>query len=86
MVVGISKIALHSRYQRVFILQSLKILNVFNTLTKNGTLFERLEHLFFVKSSKIENATFPYKTVPSETNVRTNRMTIKHWTFRKNGI
>ena len=51
-----------------------------------GTLFKRLEHLFFVKISKTENATFPYKTVLSETNVRTNRMTIKHWTFRKNGI
>ena len=41
MVVGISKIALHSRYQRVFILQSLKILNVFNTLTKNGNSLQK---------------------------------------------
>ena len=29
---------------------------------------------FFVESTKIEHASFPYKTAKSETNVKTNRM------------
>ena len=48
MVVGISKIALHSRYQRVFISQSLKILNIFNTLTKKWELSSKDWSTYFL--------------------------------------
>ena len=57
--------------------QSLKILNVFNTLTlkqifwKTKTFFKKLEYRFLVESTKIENASFPYKTAISEANVKT---------------
>ena len=33
-----------------------------------------MEYSFLIESTKIENATFPYKTVLSEANVKTNRM------------
>ena len=38
---------------------------------------------FLVESTKIENAKFSYKTALSEANVKTNRMGIIKWTFRK---
>ena len=47
--------------------KSVQILNVFNTLTlkriflKTKTLFRKLENRFLVESTKIENASFPYK-------------------------
>ena len=58
--------------------QSVEILNVFNTLTlkqifwKTKTFFKKLEYRFLVESTKIENASFPYKTSISEANVKTN--------------
>ena len=57
--------------------QSVKVLNVFNTLTlkqifwKTKTFFKKLEYRFLVESTKIENASFPYKTAISEANVKT---------------
>ena len=36
-------------------------------------LFKKLEYRFLVESTKIDNITFPYKTVLSEANVKTNR-------------
>ena len=80
MVLGISKIVLHLRDQDVFIRQSVKVLNVFNTLTliqiflKTKTFFKKLEHLFLVETTKIQNTSFPFKTALSEANVKTNRM------------
>ena len=35
---------------------------------------EKLEYRFLVESSKIENASFPYKTGITEADVKTNRM------------
>ena len=66
--------------------QSANILKVFNSLTlkrifwKTKTLFKKLEHCFFVESTKIENASFSYKTAISEA-VKTNHMLrqIKWW-------
>ena len=58
----------------------MKILNVFNTLTlkqifwKTKTFFKKLEYRFLVESTKIENASFPYKSAIPELNVKTNRM------------
>ena len=69
--------------------QSVEILNVFNTLTlkqifwKTKTFFKKLEYRFLVESTKIENASFPYKTAISEANVKTNRMVSTKWTYHK---
>ena len=69
--------------------QSVKIFNVFNTLTlkqifwKTKTFFKKLEYRFLVESTKIENASFPYKTAITEANVKTNRMVTTKWTYRK---
>ena len=35
---------------------------------------KKLEYHFSVESTKTDNATFPYKTVLSKANARTNRM------------
>ena len=37
-------------------------------------LFSKLEYRFLVKSTKIENTSFPYKTATLEANVKTNRI------------
>ena len=69
--------------------QSVKVLNVFNTLTlkqifwKTKTFFKKLEYRFLVESTKIENASFPYKTAISEANVKTNKMVTTKWTYQK---
>ena len=57
--------------------QSVKILNVFNTLNlkqifwKTKTFFKKLEYRFWVESTKIENASFSYKNAMPEANVKT---------------
>ena len=69
--------------------QSVEILNVFNTLTlrlifwKMKTFLKKLEPRFLFESTKIENASFPYKTAISEANVKTNRMVSTKWTYQK---
>ena len=74
---------------QVFMGQSLKILNVFNTSTlrpvfsKTKTFFKKLEYYFLVESPRTENVTFPYKTAMSEANVKTNRMGSPRWTYHK---
>ena len=52
-------------------------------LKKMQTLFKKLEHLFLVESTKIENITFPYKTALSEANVKTNRIGSTKLTYHK---
>ena len=49
---------------------------------KNEKFFLKTEVFFLVESTKIENATFPYKTLLTEANVKTNRMGSK-WTYHK---
>ena len=67
----------------------MEILNDFNTLTlkqifwKTKTFFKKLEYRFLVESTKIENASFPYKTAISEANVKTNKMVSTNWTYHK---
>ena len=65
--------------------QSVKILN-FNFATdflKNETFFKKLKYRFLVESTKIENASFPYKTAISESNVKANRIVTTKWTYHK---
>ena len=45
--------------------------------------FKKLEYCFLVESTKIENASFPYKTAISEVNVKTDRTVTTKWTYRK---
>ena len=88
-MLGIFKIALRLRDWHVFMWQSVKVSNVFNTLTlkqifwKTKTFFKKLEYCFLVESTKIENASFPYKSAISEANVKTNRMVTTKWTYHK---
>ena len=71
--------------------QSTEILNVFNTFTlkqifwKTKTFFKKLEYGLLAESTKIESASFSYKTAISEANVKTNRMGVQNGPFRKNG-
>ena len=70
----------------------MEILNVFNTLTlrqifwKTKTFFKKLEYRFLVESTKIESASFSYKTTLSEANVKTNKMMIQNGLITKKGI
>ena len=72
-----------------FMWQSVKILNVFNILTlkqifwKTDTFLKKLEYRFLVKNTKIENASFPFKTAMSEAIVKSNRMVSIKWTYQK---
>ena len=50
---------------------------------ENGTFFKKLEYRFLGESSKIGNATFPFKTATSEASVKINRTEIHKWTYHK---
>ena len=50
---------------------------------ENGNLFQKTGAPFFSLSTKIEKASFPYKTAMSEVNVKTNRMVTTKWTYHK---
>ena len=41
---------------------------------KMKNFFKNLEYSFLIQSTKIKNASFPYKTAISEADVKTNRM------------
>ena len=47
------------------------------------TYFKKLEYHFLVETTKIENASFLFKTALSEANVKTNRMATTKWTYLK---
>ena len=47
------------------------------------TFFKKLEYRFLVESTKIENELFPFKTVTSEADVKTNRTASTKWTYHK---
>ena len=80
MVLGIFKLALRLRDLHIFMWKSVKVSNVFNTLTlkkiswKTKTFFKNLRYCFLVETTKIENTSFPFKSALSEANVKTNRL------------
>ena len=88
-VLGIFKISLHLGDRHLFIWQSVKVSNVFDTLTlkqifwNTKTFFKKLEYHFLVEATKIEITPFPFKTALSEANVKTNRMATTKWTYHK---
>ena len=53
---------------------------------ENETFIKKLEYLFLVESSKIENASFPYKTAFSEVSVKTNRIESIESTYHKDAV
>ena len=77
--------ALRLRDRRAFMWQSVKILNVSNTLTlvqifwKTKTFFQKPEYRFLVETTKIETTSLSFKTALSKANVKTNRMTTANW-------
>ena len=79
MILGIFKIAFRLRDRHVFMSQSVKVSNIFSTLTlkqifwKKKTFFKKLEYHFLAETARIESTSFPYKTPLSEANVKTNR-------------
>ena len=88
-VLGIFKTALRLRDRHFLMWQLMKVSNVFNTLAlkqifwKTKTFFKKLEYSFLVETTKIENASFPFKTALSEANVKANRMATAKWTYHK---
>ena len=44
-----------------------------------------MEYSFLVKTTKIQNTLFPFKTALSEINVKTNRTAATKWTYHKKG-
>ena len=71
--------------RRVFVAinENFKRFQYFNFETDFLEIFKKLEHCFLVESTKIVNASFPYKTAISEVNVKTNRMVTTKWPYRK---
>ena len=69
--------------------QSVEILNVSNTLAlkrifwKTKAFFKKLVYRILVESTKIENASFSYKTTASTANVKISRMMSAKWTCHK---
>ena len=69
----------------------MEILNVFNNLTlkeifcKTRAFFQKLEYCFLVESTKIENASFSYKTTMLKANDKLNRMVSTKWVYHIEG-
>ena len=61
-------------------------LNFETDFLKNEKFFQKLEYRFLVESTRIENASFPYKTATSEVNGKTNYMVTTNGPITKNGV
>ena len=48
---------------------------------ENENLFQKLEYSFLVENTKIENASFRYKTATLEVNVKANRIVSTIWAY-----
>ena len=76
----------------IFLWKSLKILNVFNTLTlkkifwRTKTFLKKLEHCFLVERTMIENTSFPYKTAKPKGNVKTNKWWLQNGPITNNRL
>ena len=55
----------------------------FEDFLENENLFKKTGVIYSVESTKIENASFSYKTAISEANVKTNRVVSTKWTYHK---
>ena len=82
----IFKIVFRLRDRHVTISKNFKRFQYFNSETdflENENLFQKMECGFLVYSTKIENASFAYKTVIAETNAKTNKKVTTKWTYPK---
>ena len=50
---------------------------------ENEPLFQKIGVPFLVERTKIENASFLYKTATSEAHVKTNKIATTKWTYHK---
>ena len=50
---------------------------------ENENFFQKTGVPFLVERTKIEKASFPYKTAISEANVKTNRMVTTKWAYHR---
>ena len=64
-------------------LERFQYFNFETNFPKNENLFKKLKCRFLVESTKIANATFPYKTALSEANAKINRMWSTKRTYHK---
>ena len=68
----------------------MKILNISSTLILKQiflkTFLKKLEYRFLVERTKIEKASFPYKTAISEANVKAKRMVTTKWAYHRERI
>ena len=62
-------VTISGNFERFF-----NILTLIEIFWKTKTFFKKLECLFLVETTKIENTSFPFKTTLSEANVKTNRI------------
>ena len=53
---------------------------------KTKTFFKKLKYRFLVESTTIESVILSYKTAPSKTSIKANRMGSIKWTFTKKGV
>ena len=64
-------------------LETFLYINFNSHFLENKNLFQKLEYIFLVKTIKIENASFQFKTALSESNVKRNIMATTKWTYHK---
>ena len=60
--------------------------NFETTFLKNEIFFQKTKVQFFSLNTKIENASFPFKTVMPEVNLKANRMGVRNGSIKKNGV
>ena len=88
----IFKIALRLRDRHVFMCQSKKVLNIFNTLTlkqiywKTKTFSKKLEYRFLVETTKIEDTSFLFKTTLSEPMLRQIKWRLQNESITKSRV
>ena len=57
--------------------------NIETDFLEMKTFLKKLVYRFLVESTKIENASFPYKAAISEANIKTKRMVSTKWNYHK---
>ena len=63
--------------------EHLQYFNFETGFLENENSFQKIGVRFLVERTKIEKASFPYKTAVSEANVKTNRLVTTKWTYKR---
>ena len=63
--------------------EHLQYFNAETGFLQNENSFQKIGVRFLVERTKIEKASFPYKTAVSEANVKTNRLVTTKWTYQR---